>query len=111
MWLWFKMAVFWAIAQFCPKKVYQRIRGAYCLYHLHGATTQKTAIFILAAVRTWNLTWLYLFVTTFLRNKLGDEARQMFVPAARFARESKKVVVSIINYIKNVTNKQIDNRV
>jgi hypothetical protein len=32
---------------------------------LHGATTHKTAVFILAAVRTWNPTW-FIYPTLFL---------------------------------------------
>jgi hypothetical protein len=31
---------------------------------LHGATSQKTVILILAAVRTWNLTKLYMFFSS-----------------------------------------------
>jgi hypothetical protein len=51
------MAVFWVVAPCCLVEVYRRFRGTFCLYHqgdegLHGATTQKTAIFILAAAGT-----------------------------------------------------------
>jgi hypothetical protein len=56
--------VFWVVAPCSVVEVHRRFRSAWCLHHqgnfpssrLHGATTQKTAIFILAAVRTWNLT-------------------------------------------------------
>jgi hypothetical protein len=45
-----KMAVFWVVASCRLVWVYRRFRGLYCLHHqgddwLHGATTQKTAIF------------------------------------------------------------------
>jgi hypothetical protein len=61
------MTVFWDVAPCCIVEVYRRFRGAYYLHlqgdelplkrreistRLHGATSQKTAIFILAAVRT-----------------------------------------------------------
>jgi hypothetical protein len=58
-----KIAVFWVVAPCSLVEVYQRFRGPCCLHHppssshpttLHGATTQKTAIFILTAVRTSN---------------------------------------------------------
>jgi hypothetical protein len=52
-----KMVVFWGVAPCSLVEVYRRFRGACCLHHQGGATTQKTAIFILAAVRTSNLTW------------------------------------------------------
>jgi hypothetical protein len=48
------MSVFWVVALCSPVEVYWRFRGAFCLHH-QGATTQKTAIFVLAAVRTSNL--------------------------------------------------------
>jgi hypothetical protein len=49
-------AVFWVILP-CKMIVDRRFRGAYCLHH-HGSITQKTALnIILAAVRTWNLTF------------------------------------------------------
>jgi hypothetical protein len=68
------MAVFWVLAPCSLVEVCQRFRGPCCLYHLgddssrqqgplkrwqtstrlHGATTQKTAIFVLTAVRTSN---------------------------------------------------------
>jgi hypothetical protein len=49
-----KIAVFWVVATGSLVEVYQRFRGPCCLHHqgdrpttrLHGATTQKTAIFI-----------------------------------------------------------------
>jgi hypothetical protein len=46
-----KIAVFWVVAPCSLVEVYQRFRGPCCLHHqgddiaLHGATTQKTAIF------------------------------------------------------------------
>jgi hypothetical protein len=60
------MTVFWDAAPYSLVEVYLRLRGAYCLmmeavstsetsvnfYQIHGATSQKTIIFILAAVRT-----------------------------------------------------------
>jgi hypothetical protein len=63
-----KIAVFWVVAPCSLVEVYQRFRGPCCLHHqgddgrLHGATTQKTAIFILTAVRTSNPTDPYGFV-------------------------------------------------
>jgi hypothetical protein len=57
-----KMVLFWVVGPCSLVEVYQRFRGPCCLHHqgdstrLHGATTRKTAIFILTAVRTWNLT-------------------------------------------------------
>jgi hypothetical protein len=65
-----KMAVFWVVAPCSLVEVYQCFRGPCCLHHqgalmmeaaktstrLHGAATQKTAIFILTAVRTSNPT-------------------------------------------------------
>jgi hypothetical protein len=55
-----EMAVFWVVAPCSLVEVYQRFRGPCCLPHqgvrLHGATTQKTAIFVLTAVRTSNPT-------------------------------------------------------
>jgi hypothetical protein len=59
-----KIAVLLVVAPCSLVEVYQRFRGPCCLHHqgdrpddgLHGATTQKTAIFILTAVRTSNLT-------------------------------------------------------
>jgi hypothetical protein len=63
------MAVLWVVAPCSLVEVYQRFRGPCCPHHqedpedpkrwqsstrLHGATTQKTAIFVLTAVRTSN---------------------------------------------------------
>jgi hypothetical protein len=67
-----KMAVIWVVEQCSLAEVYRRFRGACYLRHqgalmmeaastsekstaLHGATTHKTAVFMLAAVRTWNI--------------------------------------------------------
>jgi hypothetical protein len=54
-----QMAVFWVVPPCSLAEVYRRFRGPCCFHHrgdrqtrLHGATTQKTAIFILATVRT-----------------------------------------------------------
>jgi hypothetical protein len=48
------MAVFSVVTLCSLVEIYRRLRGACCLHHLghDGATTQNTAIFILAAVRT-----------------------------------------------------------
>jgi hypothetical protein len=54
-----KMAVFWVVALRGLVWVNQRFVGPYCLHHqgllkrwcLHGGTTQKTAIFIVTAMR------------------------------------------------------------
>jgi hypothetical protein len=56
-----KMAVFLVAAPCSLVEVYQRFRGPCCLQRetstgLQGATTQKTAIFVLIAVRTSNPT-------------------------------------------------------
>jgi hypothetical protein len=49
-----KVAVFWVVAPYSLVEVYQRFRGPCCLHYqgdrLHGATTQKTAIFIIIIV-------------------------------------------------------------
>jgi hypothetical protein len=50
-----KVAVFWIVAPCSLVDVYERFRGPCCLHHqgdysstrLYGATTQKTAIFII----------------------------------------------------------------
>jgi hypothetical protein len=60
-----EMAVFLVVAPFRLVEFYWRFIGACCLHHqgddgayrLHGATTRNTVIFILAAVRTSNLTY------------------------------------------------------
>jgi hypothetical protein len=75
-----KMEVFWVVAPCSLEESYRRFEGACCLYHqddsspwwwrqqeplkrrwtstrLHDTTTQKTAIFIIAAVRTWSLSY------------------------------------------------------
>jgi hypothetical protein len=73
-----KMAVFWVLSPCCLVQFYRRFRSACCSSpwwqqtplkrrqtstRLHGATTHKTAIFIFAAVRTWNLTiWIPMTV-------------------------------------------------
>jgi hypothetical protein len=57
-----KEAVFWVAAPCSLVEVYQRFGGPCCLHHqddvgsklLHSATIQKTAIFIIAAMRTSN---------------------------------------------------------
>jgi VanZ family protein len=59
-----KMAVFWGVAPGSVVEVYQLFRGPCCLHHqgdrpddrLHGATTQKTAIF------TYNILTIYILV-------------------------------------------------
>jgi hypothetical protein len=51
------MAVFWDVAPLDLVEIYRRFKGALCLHHqgrLHGATSQKTVILILSAVRTRN---------------------------------------------------------
>jgi hypothetical protein len=50
-----KTTVFWVVAPCSLVEVYRRFRGACCLHH-HGATIQKTAIFVLTAVRISNPT-------------------------------------------------------
>jgi hypothetical protein len=69
------MAVFWVVALCSLVEVYQHFRGPCYLHHqgdeftqqgplkrgrLHSATIQKTAIFILATVKTSNPTYLPL---------------------------------------------------
>jgi hypothetical protein len=49
-----KIAVFWVVAPCSLVEVYQRFRGPCCLHH--QGIAQKTAIFILTAVRTSNPT-------------------------------------------------------
>jgi hypothetical protein len=62
-----KMAVFWVVAPCILVEVYQRFRGPCCLHHqgdrqttrLHGATTQKTAIFVISVLSTRNTPGCY----------------------------------------------------
>jgi hypothetical protein len=56
------MAVFWVVAPCSMIEVYRCFRGACCLHHqgetytrLYGATTKKTAVFIIAAVRNFTI--------------------------------------------------------
>jgi hypothetical protein len=64
-----KMSDLWNVASCSLVEIDWRFRSAHCFQHqgddsssvsvsttVHGATFQKTVIFILAAVRTWNLT-------------------------------------------------------
>jgi hypothetical protein len=63
------MAVFWVVAPCCVVEVYRRfgwkqqvtLKRRWTSTILHSATTQKTAVFILAAMRTWSLTFIYVF--------------------------------------------------
>jgi hypothetical protein len=61
-----KMAVFWVVAPCSLVEVYQRFRGTYCLHH---QTTRRnvpeTAICILAAMKTRNLTKFFIFKCVF----------------------------------------------
>jgi hypothetical protein len=70
-----KIAVFWVVAPCSLVEVYQRFRGP-CSHQqqttLHGATTQKTAIFILTAVRTSNPTQI-MFENRVVRRILGPK--------------------------------------
>jgi hypothetical protein len=52
------MAVCWVVVPCSLVEVYQRFRGLCCLHHqvVHGAATQKTAIFVLTAMRISNPT-------------------------------------------------------
>jgi hypothetical protein len=77
-----KMVVFWVVATCSLVEVYRRVRGTCSLHHqgrdeaastsetsvnfyqTHGATTQMTAVFILAAVRTSDPTNSDLFSST-----------------------------------------------
>jgi hypothetical protein len=58
--IWLKMTVFWDVAPCSPVEIDLRFRGTYLkgwsiFSRLHGAPSQKTVIFILIVVRTWNL--------------------------------------------------------
>jgi hypothetical protein len=55
------MVVFWVVAPRSLVEVYRRFRGPCCLHHQgdRPETTQKTAIFVLTAVRTSNPTYQY----------------------------------------------------
>jgi hypothetical protein len=69
-----KMAVFWDVTPCRLVDIDRHFRGTYCHNHQgvtliavkrrssrpHGATSQKTAISIVVAVRTSNLTYLYV---------------------------------------------------
>jgi hypothetical protein len=62
------MAVFWVVAPCSLVEVYQRFRGPCCLHHQGDlATTQKTAIFVLTAVRTSNPTILSKIIFFFYK--------------------------------------------
>jgi hypothetical protein len=59
------MAVFWDVTPCSLIDTDRSFRGTYCLHYqgfgqylpgLHGATSQKTAIFVLAAMKTTYLT-------------------------------------------------------
>jgi hypothetical protein len=50
-----KMIAFCDISPCSLVELERRFRGAYCLHHL-STMSQKAVIFILAAVRTWNVT-------------------------------------------------------
>jgi hypothetical protein len=69
------IAFFWVLAPFSLVEVYQRFRGPCCFIvltmeaRLHGAKTQKTAIFVLTAVRTANPT---TFISLKLDKLLGQ---------------------------------------
>jgi hypothetical protein len=54
------MAVLWVVAPCGLVDVYQRFRGPCCLHH--QGIAQKTAIFVLTAVRTSNPTINFRFV-------------------------------------------------
>jgi hypothetical protein len=56
-----KMAVFWVVALCSLVEVYQRFRDPCC----QAATTQKTAIFVLTAVRTSNPTQDFLVYSNY----------------------------------------------
>jgi hypothetical protein len=61
--IYLKMAVFCVVAPYSLVEVYQRFRGPCCLHH-RGDHRQKTAIFVLTAVRTSNPTLkIYLFLS------------------------------------------------
>jgi hypothetical protein len=51
-----KMAVFWDVAPCSLIDIDRRFRGAYCHHHqgliLHGATSQKTVIFITQMIKS-----------------------------------------------------------
>jgi hypothetical protein len=60
----YKTAVSWYAAPCSLVDTDRRFRGAYYLHH-QGATPQKTAIFILVAVRTSNLSSKLIFILMF----------------------------------------------
>jgi predicted secreted protein len=64
-----KMTVYWVVAPFSLRADdagSKHLLNVGKLLQIHGATTQKTVIFILAAVRTLNLTYIsYYFLSTF----------------------------------------------
>jgi hypothetical protein len=73
-----KMTAIWDIAPYCLVEVDRRFRGAYCphlhcdssCFQTHGAVCQKTIIFIIAAIRIWNLTEVDILNDAF-RQKLA----------------------------------------
>jgi hypothetical protein len=76
------MAVFWVVAPCSLVEVYRRSRGACCLHHygdrpctgLHGATTQKTAIWMWECskfVETENLIQVYILHYIFMTGNVS----------------------------------------
>jgi hypothetical protein len=66
--LYFRMWLFWDVAPCSLVEFYQCFKGVCCLHQtstrLHGTTSQKTIIFILASMRTWNLiNCIFIYVT------------------------------------------------
>jgi hypothetical protein len=103
-----KFRVFSDVAPCSHVEVDRRFRGASCLQHssdnvrqyaslklrftstwLHGATSQKTLNFILAAVRTWNLTLRLVVVCGRWRSKF----RNYFDTSARLIQRSLPIIV------------------
>jgi hypothetical protein len=58
------MAVFWVVALCSLVDVYQRFRGTYASNIRAITTTQKTAVFILGAMRTLNPSKAQFIVST-----------------------------------------------
>jgi hypothetical protein len=60
-----KMTVYWVLAPCCLIEVYRCFGGTCYLHHQGTAAARKTANFILAAVRTRNLTLLVGYLMKF----------------------------------------------
>jgi hypothetical protein len=88
------MAVFWDVAPCSLVDTERSFRGGYSFHHqgdaplkrrtistrLHGATAQKTAIFTLVAVRTWNVNYEKVLMLIFIPPSLDSGPEDKILP-------------------------------